>query len=418
MQARFDNIGGLKPRAPVRSAGVTVGRVTGIALDAKTFQGVVTMEIERGFQFPKDSAAKILTAGLLGDQYVGLEPGGDDKNLAPGDTIAQTQSAVVLENLIGQFLTGKAEREAGSGRGSRRAKPVTVRWRAAVLAPCCWPLRRRCATRAAPAAPARRRAANPVDPWENLNRKVFAFNEAVDEAVLKPVAEAYRDVVPQLVRTGVDNVLRQHRRRLVGRQPPAAGQAAGRRSRWACACSPTRFFGLGGLLDPATEMGLTRRSEDFGQTLGRWGVASGPYLVLPLLGPSTVRDAVGLLVDRQFSPAQLLEAAATARCAHRLHGTGQRRAPTCCRRRGCSTRWRWTGTLHPRRLPGAPARPGLRRRAADGGLRGRPGDEPPQRASRDAGAIAQAPGEPHAAAWRVMVWRPATAGRLSKGTPC
>jgi phospholipid/cholesterol/gamma-HCH transport system substrate-binding protein len=109
VQARFDNIGGLKVRAPVRSAGVTVGRVTGIKLDAKTFQGVVTMEVERDFQFPKDSSAKILTAGLLGDQYVGMEPGGDDKNLAAGDTVAQTQSAVVLENLIGQFLTSKAD---------------------------------------------------------------------------------------------------------------------------------------------------------------------------------------------------------------------------------------------------------------------------------------------------------------------
>ncbi len=113
VQARFDNIGGLKVRAPVRSAGVNVGRVTGITLDRKTYQGVVSMDIDARFQFPKDSAAKILTAGLLGDQYVGLEPGGDDQNIAPGETIAQTQSAVVLENLIGQFLTGKAA-DAGS----------------------------------------------------------------------------------------------------------------------------------------------------------------------------------------------------------------------------------------------------------------------------------------------------------------
>jgi len=112
--ARFDNIGGLKAHAPVRSAGVTVGRVTGITLDPKTYQGVVTMEVQRAFQFPKDSAAKILTAGLLGDQYVGLEPGGDDKNLEAGATVAQTQSAVVLENLIGQFLTGKAADAAAS----------------------------------------------------------------------------------------------------------------------------------------------------------------------------------------------------------------------------------------------------------------------------------------------------------------
>ena len=116
IQARFDNIGGLKPRAPVRTAGVVVGRVKSIARAAKTYQGVVVLEIERGYAFPKDTAAKILTAGLLGDQYIGLEPGGDDKNIAPGETLAQTQSAVVLENLIGQFLTGKAA-DAGSGSG-------------------------------------------------------------------------------------------------------------------------------------------------------------------------------------------------------------------------------------------------------------------------------------------------------------
>ncbi len=117
LTAQFDNIGGLKPRAPVRTAGVTVGRVTRIALDGKTFKGVVTMEIERGFQFPKDTAAKILTAGLLGDQYVGFEPGGDDKNLAAGENVAQTQSAVVLENLIGQFLSAKAEGPAAAPTG-------------------------------------------------------------------------------------------------------------------------------------------------------------------------------------------------------------------------------------------------------------------------------------------------------------
>ena len=109
LKANFDNIGGLKVRAPVRTAGVTVGRVTDIDLDGKTYLGVVTMEVARSYQFPKDSAAKILTAGLLGDQYIGLEPGGDDANLSPGDTVPQTQSAVVLENLIGQFLSSKAE---------------------------------------------------------------------------------------------------------------------------------------------------------------------------------------------------------------------------------------------------------------------------------------------------------------------
>ena len=113
LQARFDNIGGLKVRSPVRSAGVTVGRVTAITLDPKTFQGVVAMDLQKSVLFPKDSSARILTAGLLGDQYIGLEPGGDEKNFAPGDTIRQTQSAVVLESLISQFLFNKAA-DAGS----------------------------------------------------------------------------------------------------------------------------------------------------------------------------------------------------------------------------------------------------------------------------------------------------------------
>jgi phospholipid/cholesterol/gamma-HCH transport system substrate-binding protein len=120
VQARFDNVGGLKARAPVRTGGVTVGRITSIKLDPKSFQGVVTMEIEKAYLFPKDSAAKILTSGLLGDQYVGMEPGGDDKNLAPGETVAQTQSAVVLENLIGQFISGKADGAAAPASGASK----------------------------------------------------------------------------------------------------------------------------------------------------------------------------------------------------------------------------------------------------------------------------------------------------------
>jgi len=114
--ARFDNIGGLKPRAPVKSAGVTVGRVASISLDAQTFQGLVTLELERRFAFPKDSSASILTAGLLGDQYVGLTPGGDLENLEQGDAIKMTQSAVVLENLIGKFLYNRAAEGGDSGR--------------------------------------------------------------------------------------------------------------------------------------------------------------------------------------------------------------------------------------------------------------------------------------------------------------
>jgi phospholipid/cholesterol/gamma-HCH transport system substrate-binding protein len=106
--AKFDNIGGLKPRAAVKSAGVVVGRVTAIGFDDKTFQAVVTLSMDERFAFPKDTSAKILTAGLLGEQYVGLEAGGDEKNLAQGDVIRMTQSAVVLENLISQFLYNRA----------------------------------------------------------------------------------------------------------------------------------------------------------------------------------------------------------------------------------------------------------------------------------------------------------------------
>lgn len=111
--ARFDNIGGLKPKAAVKSAGVVVGRVEAISFDDKTFQATVHMALEKRYAFPKDSSLKILTSGLLGDQYIGIEAGADEANLAEGDRITATQSAVVLENLIGQFLYSKAE-EGGS----------------------------------------------------------------------------------------------------------------------------------------------------------------------------------------------------------------------------------------------------------------------------------------------------------------
>jgi len=108
VSARFDNIGGLKVRAPVKSAGVVVGRVNSIAFDDKSYRADVAIELDRRYVFPKDTSAKILTSGLLGEQYIGLEAGGDTVNLAAGDRISMTQSAVVLENLIGQFLYGKA----------------------------------------------------------------------------------------------------------------------------------------------------------------------------------------------------------------------------------------------------------------------------------------------------------------------
>ena len=108
VQAKFDNIGGLKPQAAVKSAGVVVGRVADIRFDDKTFQASVVLNMNSAYQFPKDSSLKILTAGLLGEQYIGISPGGDVKNLANGDKITSTQSAVVLEDLISQFLYSKA----------------------------------------------------------------------------------------------------------------------------------------------------------------------------------------------------------------------------------------------------------------------------------------------------------------------
>lgn len=156
--------------------------------------------------------------------------------------------------------------------------------------------------------PAGSAAPLPADPWENWNRKVFAFNETVDSAVFKPVAETYRDVVPRLARRGVDNVLGNlydvwstANHFLQGKVQD--GLEMGMR------VLTNTVFGLGGLLDPASEAGLTRRSEDFGQTLGKWGLPQGPFVVLPLLGPSTLRDTAGFVVDRQVSPSQLPDAA-------------------------------------------------------------------------------------------------------------
>ncbi len=109
LYANFENIGGLKVRAPVKSAGVVVGRIAEIHFDNKDYVARVTLSLDKRYQFPKDTFASILTAGLLGEQYVGLEPGGDSQYLKAGDSIPKTQSAVVLEKLIGQFLFNKAQ---------------------------------------------------------------------------------------------------------------------------------------------------------------------------------------------------------------------------------------------------------------------------------------------------------------------
>ena len=126
LQAAFDNIGGLKQRAPVKAAGVVVGRVEQIRLDPHTYQAVVSMKIDQGFQFTKDTIASILTSGLLGEVYIGLDSGGDTQMLADGARIAKTQSAIVLEKLIGQFMfdkaaSGNAAPAPGTGAGGASA---------------------------------------------------------------------------------------------------------------------------------------------------------------------------------------------------------------------------------------------------------------------------------------------------------
>jgi phospholipid/cholesterol/gamma-HCH transport system substrate-binding protein len=122
VETRFDNIGGLKVRGPVRSAGVLVGRVQDIHFDNDRFQAAVILAMDKRYSFPKDTSASILTSGLLGETYVGLEAGGDAKPLADGDRITITQSAVVLEKLIGQFLFSKAQEEPAAAPAAAAAK--------------------------------------------------------------------------------------------------------------------------------------------------------------------------------------------------------------------------------------------------------------------------------------------------------
>lgn len=118
VKAAFENIGGLKVRAPVKSAGVVVGRVSDISFDAERYEASVSLSLDSRYKFPRDTSAAIMTSGLLGEQYIALEAGGDEKMLAQGDSIKLTQGAVVLENLIGQFLYSKAD------EGTKDAAPA------------------------------------------------------------------------------------------------------------------------------------------------------------------------------------------------------------------------------------------------------------------------------------------------------
>lgn len=148
--------------------------------------------------------------------------------------------------------------------------------------------------------------AHPQDPFERVNRATYKFNSALDRAVLKPVATAYRDHVPQFIRTGVSNFLDNLGYPTVIVNDLLQGKFVdGLKDTGRLVLNTT--LGVGGLLDPASTVGLSKNDEDFGQTLGKWGVPSGPYLVLPLMGPSTLRDTPTRYVDAQLSMVELLE---------------------------------------------------------------------------------------------------------------
>lgn len=166
-------------------------------------------------------------------------------------------------------------------------------------------------------------AADPRDPWEGMNRKVYAFNEKLDEAVLKPVAQAYVDVVPSFVRTGVRNFLGNLGDvwTFVNATLQLKGQVA---AETFMRVAVNSTLGLYGVLDIATEAGIEKRKEDMGQTLGHWGVKPGPYLVLPVLGPTTLRDTAALPVDWQASPGQYFQDASSRTGVALLNATETR----------------------------------------------------------------------------------------------
>lgn len=146
-------------------------------------------------------------------------------------------------------------------------------------------------------------AADARDPWESMNRRVYAFNDVVDVAVVRPVAQVYDKVLPRFARTGVHNFLGNLSD--VWSMANSALQLKGQATaETLMRVSVNTFFGLAGVLDVATEMGIEKRKEDFGQTLGYWGVPPGPYVVLPILGPSTVRDGLALPLDFKGDPGQ------------------------------------------------------------------------------------------------------------------
>lgn len=157
------------------------------------------------------------------------------------------------------------------------------------------------AQEAAPASDIAPSADTSRDPWEGFNRNLFGVHQAIDGAVLEPVARGYRAITPRPLRTGVVNFLRNLRSPVVFANDVLQGEV-GRAGNTVGRFAINTTLGIGGIFDPATSMGLDRHEEDFGQTLAVWGVPSGPYLFVPLLGPTTVRDGAGRIIDTAFDP--------------------------------------------------------------------------------------------------------------------
>ena len=254
-----------------------------IKLDPKTYEAVVTLRIDNGYQFTKDTIASILTSGLLGEVYIGLDAGGDPQMLADGGRITKTQSAVVLEKLIGQFLFDKAT--SGARQMTKNVRVVAA---LAAARSCC---------RAAPARPAAL-----DDPFEAVQPRDVRDQRAA------------RRVHREAGRAG----LYDHRAELHAHAPSATtsttSTTCSRSSTTRCRASGTRWattwarvmintgFGFAGLIDIAIEAGIPRGDEDFGQTFGYWGIPQGPYLFIPLWGPTTVRDGTGSILRLLWSP--------------------------------------------------------------------------------------------------------------------
>jgi phospholipid-binding lipoprotein MlaA len=178
-----------------------------------------------------------------------------------------------------------------------RSRPVGLRWLSGVAVVLAL---QGCATTPTGSAPS---AADPIEPW---NRNVFAFNEGLDKAVIKPVATGYSNVMPTMARTGVTNFFNNFKDAWSAVNSLLQGKVGDSMSS-VMRVSTNTIFGIGGLMDWATELRIDRRNEDFGQTLGVWGFGAGPYIVWPLLGPSSVRDSFGLPLDIAATPGVWIE---------------------------------------------------------------------------------------------------------------